>query len=59
MLAKIAMQASKLYADSAKALQEAEYITVLNPIKEQCFVKKVYFEVRFLCFPNLLSSLID
>ena len=51
MLAKIAMQASSLFADSVKAFQDADYVSVLSPVKEQCFVKKIYFEVRniFYC----------
>ena len=50
ILAKVAMQTSSLFSDAAKALQQAEGVSVLNPVKEQCLGKMMYFKVRSCIF---------
>jgi len=45
MLAKIAMQASHLYGESAKAFSEAERYFSLGGASNLCNAKKDYFDV--------------
>lgn len=47
MLAKIAMQASQLYAEATKAFNEAEGNSALSQAVVQSNAKKDYFEVSF------------
>ena len=56
MLAKIAMQASHLYAEAVKGFGECVENYSLSTSSNMCNVKKDYFEVRLSYYKTFIIS---